>query len=94
MPAVDARDADVVIVGAGVAGLTAAWRLVTAELRVVVLEARDRVGGRLHTVELEGEPFELGGPMDRADAVGRARASWRSSGSSCSPATARETRFA
>ena len=61
MPAVDARDADVVIVGAGVAGLTAAWRLVTAELRVVVLEARDRVGGRLHTVELEGEPFELGG---------------------------------
>ena len=61
MPAVDARDADVVIVGAGVAGLTAAWRLASAELRVVVLEARDRVGGRLHTVELEGEPFELGG---------------------------------
>ena len=55
------RQANVVIVGAGVAGLTAAWRLARAGADVVVIEARNRVGGRLHTVELDGERFELGG---------------------------------
>lgn len=35
---------DVVVIGAGVAGLTAADRLRAAGLRVAVLEARDRVG--------------------------------------------------
>jgi monoamine oxidase len=40
---------DVVVVGAGAAGLEAAWRLRAAGRSVVVLEARDRVGGRVHT---------------------------------------------
>lgn len=41
--------ADVCVVGAGFAGLAAAWRLHQAGLRVIVLEARNRVGGRSWT---------------------------------------------
>ena len=58
-----ARDSafDVVIVGAGVTGLTAAWRLSQAGKRVVALEARDRVGGRLLTDDVDGVRLEVGG---------------------------------
>ena len=52
---------DVVIIGAGAAGLTAANRLRTAGLSVAVLEARDRVGGRLWTDVIDGAMLELGG---------------------------------
>jgi monoamine oxidase len=53
--------ADVIVVGAGVAGLRAAELLrATAGLDVVVLEARDRVGGRVHTVAPWGAPLDLG----------------------------------
>jgi putrescine oxidase len=52
---------DVAVVGAGIAGLTAATRLTDAGLDVVVLEARDRVGGRVWNVEIGGEANELGG---------------------------------
>jgi putrescine oxidase len=52
---------DVVIIGAGATGLTAAVRLQQAGYSVIVLEARDRVGGRLWTNEIEGQMFELGG---------------------------------
>jgi putrescine oxidase len=60
---VDARliETDVVVVGAGVAGLAAARRLVADGRDVVVLEARDRVGGRLWNTEIGGEANELGG---------------------------------
>jgi putrescine oxidase len=52
---------DVVIVGAGAAGLTAANELTKAGLSVAVLEARDRAGGRLWTDVIDGAMLELGG---------------------------------
>ena len=56
------RRADVVVVGAGLAGLVAARRLVAAGRSVIVLEARDRVGGRVWNYDLgHGRVFERGG---------------------------------
>lgn len=52
---------DVVVIGAGAAGLTAANTLRAAGLSVAVLEARDRVGGRLWTDQIDGAMFEIGG---------------------------------
>lgn len=52
---------DVVIVGAGFAGLTAARELSGRGYRVLVLEARDRIGGRTWTTERLGRRLELGG---------------------------------
>lgn len=48
---------DVVVIGAGLAGLHTAWLLEQAGLKVTVLEAERRVGGRLHTLDdLPGKP--------------------------------------
>ena len=58
VPSDDAAGSRVIVVGAGLAGLTAALDLVDAGWEVVVLEARDRVGGRVHTVR--GEAFTGG----------------------------------
>ncbi|MFD5599057.1 flavin monoamine oxidase family protein [Leucobacter sp. NPDC058333] len=52
---------DVVVIGAGFAGLVAARELGHAGLNVVVLEARDRVGGRTWTDHRFGHDLELGG---------------------------------
>ena len=53
-------DRDVVVVGAGAAGLAAARHLIGHGATVAVVEARDRVGGRAWTVRLEGAPADLG----------------------------------
>jgi putrescine oxidase len=54
-------ETEIAVVGAGIAGLTAASTLHDAGKDVVVLEARDRVGGRTWNTELGGEANELGG---------------------------------
>ncbi|MGW7430912.1 NAD(P)/FAD-dependent oxidoreductase [Streptomyces sp. NPDC054861] len=54
---------DVVIVGAGIAGLAAAHRLTRAGLGVIVLEAAERVGGRMVTDEVDGFRLDRVGPL-------------------------------
>lgn len=55
---------DVVVIGAGLAGLSAARDLASGGADVVVLEARDRVGGRVEQVSVDdGRPVQLGGEM-------------------------------
>jgi monoamine oxidase len=76
---------DVIVAGAGIAGLAAAERLGQAGLKVLVLEARDRIGGRIltlpgltpeHGIEL-GAEFVDGKPKKFANAI------FRNTGSHC-----------
>ncbi|MBK0868970.1 FAD-dependent oxidoreductase [Saccharopolyspora sp. HNM0986] len=55
------EQADVVVVGAGIAGLITARELGRKGLRVTVLEARDRLGGRVWTDHRLGRDLEIGG---------------------------------
>lgn len=53
--------ADVIIIGAGLAGLTSARYLKAQGLKVLLLEARKRVGGRIQTINTHGIHAEVGG---------------------------------
>ena len=55
-----AADVDVVIIGAGAAGIAAARRLAASHLSAIVLEATARVGGRAWTCEVAGMRLDLG----------------------------------
>lgn len=61
---------DVVIIGAGPSGLTAAYELKKCGKTVAVLEARDRVGGRTWSEEMEGATIEIGGQWISPDQTG------------------------
>lgn len=60
-PPAAAADPPVLIVGAGPAGLTAAWELAQAGLRPIVVERGDRAGGLARTETYEGYRFDIGG---------------------------------
>ncbi len=53
-------DFDVVVIGAGAAGLAAGKRLAPSGLSFVILEARERIGGRAQTRIVNGLPLDLG----------------------------------
>src|SRR5215216_2170403 len=55
----DDETADAVVLGAGVAGLAAAQELSQAGLRVIMIEARDRIGGRIFTQRVPGHPLPI-----------------------------------
>jgi monoamine oxidase len=55
------RDTEVAVIGAGYAGLTAAAAIADAGHDVLVLEARQRVGGRVWTMDAGGVPLDMGG---------------------------------
>lgn len=71
------RDEEVAVVGAGIAGLTAAWRLRQHGVRVRVHEAASRIGGRMHSLRMQlttdeadvGQVIELGGELIDSDHV-------------------------
>ena len=63
----------VAVVGAGIAGLTAAWELSRRGHDVVVLDGADRIGGKLHTGDVGGVQLDLGAESvlaRRPEAVG------------------------
>lgn len=58
------NQADAIIVGGGLSGMAAAYTLASNGLRVTVLEAKDRVGGRTHSdPDVPGGPLDLGGML-------------------------------
>jgi monoamine oxidase len=66
LPPRSGRGRSVVVLGAGIAGLVAAYELRQAGYEVTVLEARDRVGGRVWTLRGGDAVPHLGRPLQRA----------------------------
>ncbi|MCW1401836.1 FAD-dependent oxidoreductase [Novosphingobium sp. MW5] len=58
--AMAAERADVVIIGAGLSGLHAATLLKEQGYKVIVLDANNRIGGRVHTVDTVDGPIDVG----------------------------------
>ncbi|MDQ0845833.1 protoporphyrinogen oxidase [Streptomyces sp. V1I6] len=74
---VDTRGRHVVVIGGGIAGLAAAHRLLASGVRVTLLEATGRVGGKLQSGEIEGVRVDLGAESvlaRRPEGTGLARA--------------------
>lgn len=66
LSAADREAASVLVVGAGIAGLSAAYRLQQAGMRVRVIEAQNRIGGRMFSLRnrfADGQVCELGGEL-------------------------------
>ena len=63
------KPTDIIIIGAGAAGLMAAYTLVKAGKKVTILEARNRIGGRIHTINNKSfsKPVELGAEFIHGD---------------------------
>jgi monoamine oxidase len=59
-PLPECQSETIVVIGAGVAGLSAARELKAVGYQVTVLEARDRIGGRVWTSHHLGVPVDLG----------------------------------
>lgn len=58
---------DVIVIGAGMSGATAARTLTNAGARVVVLEARQRAGGRMHSIQTRAGRIDMGAMWVRID---------------------------
>lgn len=50
----------IIIIGAGISGISCAKHLQDSKSEIIVLEARDRIGGRIHSIDFETEIFDLG----------------------------------
>lgn len=58
---IDDKDYDVIIIGAGFAGLIAARELSQRDRSVLIIEAKDRIGGRTFTAQVNNDQYEIGG---------------------------------